>query len=562
MRVLLAGIFLLGPVIAGLAGSFLPAFNWFPVLGRHDPGIGVFAELFAVPGFGRSLWLSLFTGFLATLISAIVGFIIPGILYQHRGFSWLRRMMAPILSLPHITVAVGMMFLLQPSGWLVRLISPGLTGWDRPPNLAIVPDEHGLMLVLGLIAKEVPFLVLMMLAAMGQIDIPRLLSVARSLGYTRMKAWFTIIIPQLWPRMRMAVMIVLVFSLSVVDMAAVLAPSTPPPLALRTLEWYRDPDLQQRFIASAAAVFQLVLAVLSIGLLILGEKVASRFCRGFLISGRRGHVPLMTARILRGVMLLAGIIPLVLAALGMAAALIWSVAAVWRFPDATPQALTLRYWAGLSGGLGQIALNTAVLGAASALLSLIAVIVWLESQPRHKSRHNPRTEQFVEKMFFLPLLIPQIGFLFGLQVMLLWLGLDGHVMAVIWVHCLYVFPYIWLALAPSWRRWDPRWGMVGAALGQGPVRRFFRIKLPMLLTPTLTSFAIGFSVSAALYLPTVFAGNARLQTLTVESVILASAAGRQPLGVATGLQMLLPLIVFVVAASISRWRFNRLSGLS
>ena len=165
-------------------------------------------------------------------------------------------------------------------------------------------------------------------------------------------------------------------------------------------------------------------------------------------------------------------------------------------------------------------------------------------------------------MFFLPLLIPQIGFLFGLQVMLLWLGLDGHVMAVIWVHCLYVFPYIWLALAPSWRRWDPRWGMVGAALGQGPVRRFFRIKLPMLLTPTLTSFAIGFSVSAALYLPTVFAGNARLQTLTVESVILASAAGRQPLGVATGLQMLLPLIVFVVAASISRWRFNRLSGLS
>ena len=45
-------------------------------------------------------------------------------------------------------------------------------------------------------------------------------------------------------------MIVLVFSVSVVDMALVLAPSTPAPLAVRILVWFRDPDLMRQFVAA------------------------------------------------------------------------------------------------------------------------------------------------------------------------------------------------------------------------------------------------------------------------------------------------------------------------
>lgn len=553
MLLLLAGLLLLLPVLAGLAGAVLPAFNWFPVLGRDAFGLAPFAELIAVPGLGRSLWLSVSTGVLAMLVSTGFALILPGLLHGQRGFGWLRRITAPMLALPHVTVAVGILFLLQPSGWLIRLISPGLTGWDRPPNLALVPDEAGLMLVLGLVAKEIPFLILMLLAALGQIDSVRLMATARSLGYGPFKAWCCIIIPELWPRMRLAVMIVLVFSLSVVDMAAVLAPSTPAPLALRTLEWYRDPDLDRRFLASASALVQLGLAGLGMALVVMAERLVGRFGRRVAVSGDRGQVPAWFGGGLRRLVLVLGAIPLLVAGLGMAAALIWSVAAVWRFPDAFPATFTLRYWHGLSGGIGDIALNTLMLGLASSLASLVLAIGWLEFSSARR-----RLEQLV----FLPLLIPQIGFLFGLQVVLLWLGLDGQVLAIIWVHGLYVFPYIWLALAPSWRRWDPQWGQVAATLGHGPMARFWRIKLPMLLTPVLTSTAIGFSVSAALYLPTVFAGNARFQTLPVEAVTLASAAGRQPLGVATGLQMLLPLVIFLLAGAISRWRFRRFSGLA
>jgi len=63
------------------------------------------------------------------------------------------------------------LFLLQPSGWLVRLLSPWLTGWERPPLLNLVPDENGLVLIAGLVAKELPFLLLMGLSALNQIRV-------------------------------------------------------------------------------------------------------------------------------------------------------------------------------------------------------------------------------------------------------------------------------------------------------------------------------------------------------------------------------------------------------
>ena len=499
------------------------------------------------------LWLSVSTGVLATAISTSLALIVPGVLFGSKKFHWLHRYMAPILSLPHITVAVGMAFLLQPSGWFIRLISPWWSGWDRPPNLALLPDEHGLMLVLGLVAKEVPFLVLMMLSSMGQIDVLRMLITARSLGYSKMKAWLVIIIPQLWQRMRLAVMIVLVFSLSVVDMAEVLAPSLPPPLAVRNLEWYQDPDFDLRFIASAAAVLQLLIALVAMGSVFAAEKILSFAYRNWVINGKRGIISPVLSLVLRGGVLTLGAIPIVLAFAGMASALLWSVAGAWRFPDAFPVSLTLRYWQQLGGQLGTITLNTLLLGIASAFISLVFAIFWLE---RKKSRLF-----YSEQVIFFPLLVPQIGFLFGLQVVLLWLGLDGSVLAILWVHCLYVFPYIWLALAPSWRNLDSVWEEVAASLGQKKLKRLFRVKVPMLLTPLLTSFAIGFSVSASLYLPTAFAGNAQFQTLTLEAVGLASAAGRQSLGVATGMQMILPLVIFIGVGMISRFRFRNFSGI-
>jgi putative thiamine transport system permease protein len=163
----------------------------------------------------------------------------------------------------------------------------------------------------------------------------------------------------------------------------------------------------------------------------------------------------------------------------------------------------------------------------------------------------------MEKWLYLPLLLPQASFLFGLQILLIWFRLDGLYITLIWVHMLFVFPYVMLTLGPTWRRFDRRYTDIAATLGAGKIKQLFRIKLPILLTPIMTAFAIGFSVSCALYLPTIFASNGRMVTLTTEAVTLASGASRQALGVASILQMILPLVVFLLCDAVIRWRFGQ-----
>ena len=77
--------------------------------------------------------------------------------------------MTPLLAVPHLAMAVGLAFLLSPSGWIARLISPWPSGWQIPPDIALVQGPFGIALTLGLCIKEMPFLVLMIFAALGQI---------------------------------------------------------------------------------------------------------------------------------------------------------------------------------------------------------------------------------------------------------------------------------------------------------------------------------------------------------------------------------------------------------
>ena len=540
----------LAPVLAGLVGAVLPATGWFPPLGGHAVSTAPLWALLAEPGLATSVLLSVFTALTATTLSYLLAMGLLALLVGSGFAGRLVRLISPLLSVPHITVAVGFLFLLQPSGWLARLLSPWATGWDRPPPLNIVPDEAGWALIIGMVAKEVPFLLLMGLSAASQIDARRLLDEARLLGYGPLAAWALVVQPQLGRRLVLPVMIVLVFSVSVVDMALVLAPSTPAPLAVRILTWFRDPDLSFQFVAAAGAVVQFGLAVGCCLFWAAAARLWAGLVRSVCASGARLSVPRAMARTGHVLLLAASVLPCVLAALGLASSLIWAFADIWRFPDALPSRWGVRGWALGGDGLVRAALTSASLGLTAAAVSVLAALLWLETTT---------TARRAEGLMYLPLLIPQIAFLFGLQILLIWLGMDGRLVTLLWVHVVFVFPYVMLSLGPSWRRFDTRFTDVAATLGAGPWARFWRVKLPVLLIPLLTAFAVGFAVSQALYLPTVFASNGRVATLTTEAVTLASGAGRQTLGAAAALQMALPLMVFLGADFIGRIRFKRFS---
>ena len=172
----------------------------------------------------------------------------------------------------------------------------GSSGWQHRswraadlPDLPIPGDRLGLTLAAGLWLKETPFLLLAVFAGMNQLPVARFLDIARSLGYGPATAWLKVILPILYGQLRLPIYAVLAFSLSVVDMALILGPTTPPTLATLLLGWFDDPSLEKLLPAAAGGMLQLLLAAAAILLWRLGEVLVARIARFWLAGGGRGH---------------------------------------------------------------------------------------------------------------------------------------------------------------------------------------------------------------------------------------------------------------------------------
>lgn len=526
------------PVGAGLVMVLLPAFGYLPALGGHHASLAPWQTLFTQPGLGRSVAVSFASGLVSTAMALMM---VVLFLAASRG-TWLdrgiRRLVSPLLAIPHAAVAFGFAFLIAPSGLVARLLSPSLTGWERPPDALIVNDPWGLSLIAGLVLKEMPFLLLMSLAALPQLQVDKRLMLARSLGYSPTIAWLKTVLPSLYPLIRLPVYAVIAYATSVVDMALILGPTLPPTLSVSILNWFNDPDITRRFMASAAAVLQLGVTLTALLCWWLLEQLTCLLTQNWLTNGGRRQGEAVLRVVGRSALLLSSMTALAaLVGLGL-----FSLAGFWRFPELLPQMLTLDHWQRSAPMLAKPLLNTALIGLISTALATALVVATLENE--HRQHRQPKRALW---LLYLPLIVPQIAFLFGLIVAAESLGIRPQLGLVIAGHLLFVLPYVYLSLAEAYRRLDPRWLQVARSLGVSRNAAFWRVRLPLLLAPLLTAFAVGLAISIGQYLPTQLLGAGRVTTVTTEAVALASGNNRRLIGVWALVQAVLPLVGFMLA---------------
>jgi putative thiamine transport system permease protein len=248
--------------------------------------------------------------------------------------------------------------------------------------------------------------------------------------------------------------------------------------------------------------------------------------------------------------------------LASAALLIWSFAQQWRYPAALPTVWTLANWQRQGSAALQPMLHTLVIGAGATALAALLVIACLENEAQRGSVTTRGWRASSLWLLYMPLLVPQVAFLFGVQVLLVRARLDATLVAVVWAHLVFVLPYFFLSLADPWRAFDLRYARSAAGLGASRWRVFWRIKLPILLKPTLIACAVAFAVSVGQYLPTLFAGSGRVATLTTEAVTLASGEDRRVTAVWAILQALLPFVAFAGATLLPRWLYAQRRALA
>ena len=534
----IAGLFAC-PILIGLTGSLLPAAGLLPSLA---PGNGV-QMLLNDPRFWPSIVLSVKTGLLATALVLMLTLLCLVCAHGTRLWRWLMAFLPPLLAVPHAAIAVGLVFLVSPSGWLVRLVSPALTGLERPPLAWVVPDSGGWSLVLGLVIKEAPFLLLAAAAQLSTINVSDSLKIGRTLGYSPSRCWSRLILPQLYARIRLTLFIILAFNFSVVDMAILLGPGNPPTFAVFLLSLVNEPGA--RAAASAGALLLAAGVLLMIAMVLLVEKVIAYIAGQRRESGHRGK-PLQSLR-RAGQVLIAAFLSLSVAAMLML--LLWSVARRWRFPDAYPSQWTLDNWFSRSDLLLNPLLCTLLFAVFVVFSAVAAAIAWLECE---RFNRVPK----LDWMWYIPLLIPQVTLLFGWQAVALLVRADGQWLTVAYAHWVYALPYVVLILAVAWREIDPNWNSAAAVLGAGYWRILFKVRLPMLLKPVAQAAAVALAVSVAQYLPTLLLGAGRHQTLSIELVTSFGGVDRRVIATLAALQSLLPLLAFMAALGLP-WLISR-----
>lgn len=493
----------------------------------------------------QALALSLWTGVAASMLSVAASAWILS-----RSFPWrwppLVRLLGPMLAVPHAAFGIGLVFLISPSGWLLRLFSPWATGLEAPPPWPTSQDPWGLGLIAALVAKEIPFLLWTAAAHLQRADVAlrlrRELELAQTLGYHRHTAWWRVVWPQLWPRLRWPMLAVLAYALTVVDVALVIGPQSPPTLAVQAWTWLRDADpATNRQGAAAAWLLAAALALVAA----IGWWLPRRaWWRRRRTGGSRGHAAGTLGAGDAGLIGLRLLLALYL--LVMLALAVGSLSGVWPFPRIWPSTFTGSAWASVVASSGTLA-TTLTLALASAGAALAWAVAWLETAPR-------AWDDAIRRLVYLPLVLPSVLWVVGVHATTLRWGMDAHWSGLWLAHSLACVPYVLITLAPAYGGFDPRLRAITATLGHGRTRFLLRVKWPLLRPALWSAFAVGFAVSVAQYLPTLFIGAGRYATVTTEAVTLASGAQRSLTSAYAWLQWLLPVLLFGLAAWAGRPR--------
>lgn len=452
----------------------------------------------------------------------------PGLLQKPR----LQQLLSPLLSIPHVAFAVGLMLLMSPSGWLIRLVESVTGLFPAPPAGWPLAEKSLVTVMVVLVLKELPFLLLMISAQLKQLPVNSWLTRAQSYGYSERQAWWRIVTPELLRRLTLPMAAVIIYSVSVVDIPLLVGSNTPGLLAQRVYEWTFQFSAGSQAEAITGAWILMAMALLLLLMNSAHSALYSRLARAKKVTRSKR---LNSGRIGRYAWLILGVL-----SLGILAVLILqSLSSHWFYPTLWPASLSAERWQTEWHYLSEPAIHSFWLAILSAVVGTAAATVLLQRQ-RQKAR----------RLFYWPVLIalfvPQVPLVLG------WQRVLGEQLAggwqlwwVFWSHAVYTLPYAYLVLHGAYTSFNEQWLTRAQSFGYSARAVWWRIMLPMLKQPMAVAFAVAFSVSIAQYLTTQWLGQGLAPTLTTEAVSVASGGDWRIGSLYALLQTLLPLVVFI-----------------
>lgn len=252
-------------VLYGLAQSF----GWLPFIGQRTLSLESYRRVISDPAIAPAFWsalrFSLWISGAATLLSALATVAVLGLLdvrgtRQQRWFLWGLNFN---LALPHLVWAIGALLIASQSGLLARVAyAIGLI--DVPRDFPVlVRDRWGIGIIATYVAKEVPFLLLVVLGVIRS-QAQSYALVAENLGANRWQRLRWVTLPLIAPALIAGSLVVFAFVFGAYEVPALLGVRFPEMLSVLALDFFLNPDLRARAEGMAISVIMTMVVLLAV----------------------------------------------------------------------------------------------------------------------------------------------------------------------------------------------------------------------------------------------------------------------------------------------------------
>ncbi len=208
-----------------------------------------FAHFIAVltdPDFATSFAMTMYIATVSTLVAVLASVALAISLVRCAAANRILHFFLQIpLTVPHLVIAISLLFLLAPTGILSRLCSfLGMTAGAASFPL-LINDTYAIGILLTYIWKEIPFITFMILAVLKNSG-PELDDAGRTLRANAWQRFYHITLPLIAPSLGAAGFIVFAFTFGAFEVPYLLGRTYPMVLPVWAYKNYADIDLMAR----------------------------------------------------------------------------------------------------------------------------------------------------------------------------------------------------------------------------------------------------------------------------------------------------------------------------
>ena len=276
-------LFLLAPALllvltlfgGGLFLGLLQSLGHLPLAGMKSLTFEHLTNVLGDPDFFHSLAITLYIAAVSTFMAAAASIALALALAFWAVKNRLVHFVVQIpLTVPHLVIAVSVVFMLSPAGLLSRAASSvGLIAESAAFPL-MINDRWGIGIILAYVWKEIPFITLMILSALRHGGL-ELLDVGRTLKADAWQRFRFITLPMIFPSLGAASLIVFAYTFGAFEIPFLLGRTYPMMLPVWAYKNYSDVDLTAR--PEGIATGLIIAAVVS--LIIVCSQAITRAAR-------------------------------------------------------------------------------------------------------------------------------------------------------------------------------------------------------------------------------------------------------------------------------------------